>query len=68
MVVNGYGFGECWRHLRAEALYGLVLTRPVSIGVESTERGDAMFGAMAVRAASHVLKLETFSALEQVTT
>jgi hypothetical protein len=40
-----------------------VLTVPVSLGVQATERGDAMFGAMARRAADQVIANDSFAAL-----
>lgn len=61
--VTDYSFEDCWLDYRAQALYALVLTLPVSMGVQSTERGDAMFGAMATRAAGHVRDLDTIGAL-----
>lgn len=61
--VTGYSFEDCWLDYRRQALYALVLTLPVSMGVQPTERGDAMFGAMATRAAGHVRDLETVTAL-----
>ncbi|WP_099023000.1 oxidoreductase family protein [Mycolicibacterium palauense] len=65
--VSGYGAEQCWREYQAHALYGLVLCIPVSLGVESTERGDAMFGAMASRAAQQILDNESFAALAALT-
>lgn len=61
--VENYGREQCWREYQAHALYGLVLTIPASMGVESTERGDAMFGAMASRAAQQIVDNESFEAL-----
>ncbi|MEE6176108.1 oxidoreductase family protein [Mycobacterium sp. 050134] len=61
--VENYSADRCWREYQAHALYGLVLTIPVSLGVVATERGDAMFGAMASRAAEQVVANESFSAL-----
>lgn len=62
-AVTGYSFDDCWLDYRTQALYALVLTLPVSMGVQPTERGDAMFGAMASRAAGHVRDLDTVGAL-----
>jgi len=61
--VDGYSAEQCWREYQAHALYGLVLTIPVSLGVEATERGDAMFGAMARRAADQIVANDSFAAL-----
>lgn len=65
--VSGYTFEECWREYQAHALYALVLNIPVAMGVVSTERGDAMFGAMACRAAQHVVDNDSFAALAALT-
>ena len=64
--VDNYSFEECWREYRAHALFGLVLTIPVSMGVQATERGDAMFGAMARRAAEQINANESFEALRSL--
>ena len=61
--VQDYSAERCWREYQAHALYGLVLTIPVSLGVEATERGDAMFGAMASRAADQIVANDSFAAL-----
>ena len=61
--VEGYSAEQCWREYQAHALYGLVLTIPVSLGVQATERGDAMFAAMACRAADQILANDSFAAL-----
>jgi hypothetical protein len=50
----------------SHALFGLVLTIPVSLGVEQTDRGDAMFGTMARRAADQILSNESYSALAAI--
>lgn len=64
-AVTDYSFDHCWLDYRAQALYALVLTLPVSMGVQPTERGDAMFGAMAARAAGHVHDLDSSGALRR---
>jgi aminoglycoside/choline kinase family phosphotransferase len=64
--VEGYSAEQCWREYQAHALYGLVLTIPVSLGVQQTERGDVMFAAMARRAADQILANESFSALAAI--
>ena len=61
--VENYSFEECWQEYRAHALFALVLTIPVSMGVQATERGDAMFGAMARRAATQIIANDSFEAL-----
>lgn len=64
--VQDYSAEQCWREYQAHALYGLVLNIPISLGVQQTERGDAMFGAMARRAADQILANESFSALAAI--
>jgi aminoglycoside/choline kinase family phosphotransferase len=64
--VQNYSFEECWREYRAHALFGLVLTIPVSMSVQTTERGDAMFGAMARRAAEQIIANDSFEALRSL--
>jgi len=64
--VGGYSREQCWREYQAHALYGLVLTVPVSLGVQATERGDAMFGAMARRTADQIIDNESFTALASI--
>lgn len=64
--VEGYSFEDCWLDYQAQALYALVLTVPVSMGVQPTERGDAMFAAMATRAAGHVRDLDTVGVLRRL--
>lgn len=64
--VENYSSEECWREYRAHALFGLVLTIPVSMGVQATERGDAMFGAMARRAAEQINANDSFEALRSL--
>jgi aminoglycoside/choline kinase family phosphotransferase len=61
--VENYSFDECWREYQAHALFGLVLTIPVSMSVQTTERGDAMFGAMARRAADQINANDSYAAL-----
>jgi hypothetical protein len=64
--VQDYSAERCWREYQAHALYGLVLTIPVSLGVQVTERGDAMFGAMASRAADQIIANDSFAALSSL--
>lgn len=65
--VTGYDADQCWQEYQAHALYGLVLSIPVSLGVVSTERGDTMFGAMASRAAAQIVDNDSFTALAGLT-
>ena len=67
LVANGvenYSAAQCWLEYRAHALYGLILTIPVSLGVETTERGDKMFAAMADRAAHQIVVNDSYAALQ----
>jgi hypothetical protein len=64
--VDGYSADRCWLEYRAHALYGLILTIPVSLGVETTERGDAMFAAMADRAADQIVVSDSYAALKRL--
>jgi aminoglycoside/choline kinase family phosphotransferase len=64
--VENYSLEDCWREYRAHALFGLVLTIPVSMGVQATERGDAMFGAMARRAAEQIVANDSVAALRSL--
>ena len=43
-----------------------MLTIPVSMGVQTTERGDAMFGAMARRTAEQIIANDSFAALRSL--
>lgn len=62
--VADYSLEECRREYRAQAIHGLILTVPVSMGVQQTERGDAMFDGMARRAADQLVRNESYAALE----
>lgn len=64
--VANYSLEECWQEYRAHALFALVLTIPISMGVQATERGDAMFGAMARRAADQIIANDSFEALRSL--
>jgi hypothetical protein len=59
-------WADCWHQYRAHAVYGVILTVAVSLGVEKTERGDAMFGAMGRRCAAQVRDLDSLSALDDL--
>ena len=60
---DGYGFDELWTDYRRYAYSGLVMAIGAAIMVERTERGDAMFLAMAQRAAVHALDMESATLL-----
>lgn len=62
--VQGYSAQQCWLEYQAHSLYGLVLTVPVSLGVQTTERGDKMFAAMASRAAEQIRANNGYSAIK----
>lgn len=64
--VQGYSLDQCWHEYRAHAIYGLMLSIPISLGVQPTERGDRMFAAMADRAANQMLVNDTFAALKEL--
>lgn len=52
---------ELWRDYRLCSLYGLVITVIATVQAEQTNRGDAMFAAMAERIAWQALDLEALS-------
>ncbi|BBY67022.1 phosphotransferase [Mycolicibacterium helvum] len=64
--VTNYPLEVCLQEYRAHALFALVLTIPVSMGVQATERGDAMFAAMARRAADQIIANDSFEALRSL--
>jgi len=55
--VRGYAWEQCWDDYRRGAFAGFAVTVVASVMVEQTERGDAMFTAMARRHARHALDL-----------
>jgi aminoglycoside phosphotransferase (APT) family kinase protein len=57
--IESYPFDDCWRDYRRYAYSGLVMAVVASMIVGRTERGDAMFMAMASRHAQQALDLET---------
>jgi hypothetical protein len=61
--VEDYAFDRCWHEYQAHAVYGLILTIPTSLGVQRTDRGDAMFATMLRRVAAQVAANESFAAL-----
>lgn len=50
--VSDYRWRQCWRDVRAGSLGGLVMAVIASMLVGATDRGDAMFAAMARRSAA----------------
>jgi hypothetical protein len=61
--VTGFSFDECWDEYRRAAHASMVMAIFSSILVGRTDRGDAMFMAMANRSAQMAEDLETFSLL-----
>ncbi len=56
--IDDYSWDECFRDYRRQAFAGVVMAVVASMIVEQTERGDAMFVAMASRHATHALDLD----------
>ena len=61
--VEGFGWDRCWADYRAFAFAGFHMAVLASMIVERTERGDAMFLAMAGRHGRQILDLDSESAL-----
>jgi Phosphotransferase enzyme family len=61
--VEGYSWDECWLSYRLGALAGVLIAVISAQIVAVTPRGDDMFVAMASRAATMALDLDTFSLL-----
>jgi hypothetical protein len=61
--VTGFSFEECWDEYRRAAHASMVMAIFSSILVGRTDRGDAMFMAMANRSAQMAEDLETFALL-----
>lgn len=57
--VNGFSFDDLWRSYRWSAFYGLLLSIPLSIQLERTERGDALFAKLASGYAQQARDLES---------
>lgn len=55
--VSGYGFDACWDDYVRGSFAGFGVTVIASMMVQRTERGDAMFTAMAQRHARHAIDL-----------
>ncbi|MGY4098835.1 aminoglycoside phosphotransferase family protein [Nocardia sp. R16R-3T] len=64
--IDGYTFDRCWLEYRVHSLYALMVAVPVSMNVEKTVRGDAMFAAMAGRGAEQVSANESYAALQLI--
>ena len=59
----GVSFDDVWRRYRREALAGVVMSVVASQIVQRTDRGDAMFDAMATRHVRHALDMDSLSLL-----
>jgi hypothetical protein len=57
--VGGYSWDQCFHDYRQSTFGGVVMAVVASMIVEQTQRGDAMFLAMASRHARHALDLES---------
>ena len=55
--VESYAWDQCWEDYRRGAFAGVVMSVVASMIVQQTERGDAMFTAMAVRHSRHAIDL-----------
>jgi aminoglycoside/choline kinase family phosphotransferase len=62
-TVNGFGWEQCWREYRYQALYAIFFLVPAAALVERTERGDRMFLTMIHRAALHIADLRSVELL-----
>ncbi|SDG03424.1 Phosphotransferase enzyme family protein [Blastococcus aurantiacus] len=61
--VTDYGWDECWLDYRRGTWAGLSMAVLASMSVKRTDRGDAMFLAMADRHARHALDLDAADVL-----
>jgi len=61
--VSDYGWDECWLDYRRGTWSGLSMAVLASMSVQRTDRGDAMFLAMADRHARHALDLDAADVL-----
>lgn len=59
--VDDVNFDDVWRRYRREALAGVVMSVIASQIVQRTERGDAMFAAMATRHIRHALDMDSLA-------
>ena len=55
--VTAYDWDTCWQDYRRYTFAGVVMAVVASMIVEQTDRGDAMFIAMATRHAAHAIDL-----------
>ena len=55
--VSDLGWSECWEAYRRASFFGFATVVFASMGVERTERGDRLIGAMAHRHATHALDM-----------
>lgn len=62
--VEDFDWNQCWHEYQRAAFVGFGLTVIASIAVGRTERGDAMFTAMAHRYARHALEVGATALLE----
>ena len=66
-ALNGRGaklsWEDCWTGYRRHAFSGIVMDIIAAMMVQQTERGDAMFAAMARRHARHALDLDALALL-----
>lgn len=58
-TVEGFGWEECWRSYRYQALYAIYFLVPAAALVERTERGDRMFLTMITRASTQIADLRS---------
>lgn len=63
--VTGYSFDQAWRDYRHHLLQGVFTAIFASVGTKRTERGDAMFMAMARRHCAHAADLGSLDMLGQ---
>jgi hypothetical protein len=61
--VTDYGFDQAWRDYRHHLLQGVFTAIFASVGTKRTERGDAMFMAMARRHCAHAADLGSLELL-----
>lgn len=62
--VRDFTWAQCWHEYRRAAFAGFGLTVVAAAAVEQTERGDAMFTAMAQRYARHALDVDAAALLD----
>jgi hypothetical protein len=62
--VRDYGWDECWRDYRINALAGFLVAMTAALGTERSPDADAMFTTMAARHAAHIEDHDTLSLLE----